>query len=274
MRWKCLGKGGLVASLVLAMTGAVAAEPLRIAGTGSGVALMRILAGAYRNANPGAETWTPESVGSSGAIRGLEAGKLDVGIILRPLKAGELPGGRSVEICRTALVFFTAASRSDVVLRRNDLNALFSSTLPPFPRGEIRPLMRPPSETSSVLLQGYFPETAAAVEQARQYRGAVLALTDQDAMDLVEGSTSLVAFGALTPILAEHRKLIVVPFDGHEASPENIVNGSYPYWVPMTLVVGPNTTVQAAGFIDFARSAAAAPILHANGCYPVVGSAR
>lgn len=257
-------RAGLVLMVVSLWVGGDArADTIRVAGTGSGLALVRALVDLYHASHPEADVWIPPSVGSSGAVKGLAMGKLDVGILLRPLKDGEVEGATSTEICRTPLVFFTNAERPDVTLGRKDLAPLFGGTLRAFGRGEVRPLLRDASDTGFILLVKQFPDLATVIEQARGIRGANLELSDQDAMDAAERSRSLVGFGTLAPLLAEHRRLIVVPF----------AEGGLPN-VPVVLALAPNPPQSARAFVDFAGSAAAAALLKANGCTPARGDGQ
>jgi phosphate transport system substrate-binding protein len=256
-----------VAASLLAMP--ARAETIRAAGTGIGIAMVRQLAEQYRREHPDTPIWVPESVGTTGAVKGLAAGKLDVGILARPLKPGELVGGASVPICRTPLVFYINAGRRDVSLTRRDLPALFANALPPFPGGEVRILLRPPSDTGFIRLLEAYPELTPAVTAARDARGAVLALTDQDAMDTVEASRTLLTFGAFAPLLAEKRKLIPVPLDGVTPDLERLER-SHPFpEIPLVLALPPTPTAQAKAFVDYARSPSASALLRANGCMPV-----
>ncbi|WP_068435290.1 PstS family phosphate ABC transporter substrate-binding protein [Magnetospirillum sp. XM-1] len=258
-----------VAASLLAMP--ARAETVRAAGTGIGIAMVRLLAEQYRRDHPDTPVWVPESVGTAGAVKGLATGKLDVGILARPLKAGEVEGGASVPICRTPLVFYINAERRDVALNRRDLPALFANALPPFPGGEVRVLLRPPSDTGFIRLLEAYPDLAPTVTAARDARGAVLALTDQEAMDAVETSRTLLTFGAFAPLLAEKRKLIAVPLDGVAPSLETLENGHRLPEVPLVLALPPSPSAQARAFVDYARSPAASSLLRASGCLPVTG---
>jgi phosphate transport system substrate-binding protein len=245
------------------------AGTVRVAGTGIGIGLIRLLAEQYQAEHPGEPLWIPESVGTSGAVKGLATGKLDIGILARPLKPGEVEGGVSIPICRTPLVFFTGARRKDVVLFRRDLSALFNNSLPAFPNGDVRALLRPPTDAGFIRLLEIFPDLAPAVDAARQLRGAVLALTDQEAMDMVESSRSLVAFGALTPLVAERRKLVAIPLDGMVPGAAALESGRYTHDVSLVLALPAKASPEARAFVEYARSPAAFPLLRANECLPV-----
>lgn len=242
----------------------VMAEPVRIGGSGSGLALTRALFEAFHRTHPQFELWMPDSVGTGGAIRGLEAGGFDIGVLLRPLGAGELPGGRAVEICRTPFVFFVSATRSDVRLGRDGLADLFLGQSP----YNLRPVLRPEQETNSNVLLGYFPGLAEPIRYARQQRGRVIVLTDRETMDVVEQSSSLIGAGAYAPLVAERRRLLPVPLDGVAPTLDNLASGRYPYASQILLAVGPTPAPAAMAFVAFATSPEAGPVLRENGCLP------
>lgn len=269
-----LGRLSIVLAAACVLAVPARAETVRAAGTGTGIAMVRLLAEAYGRDRPGTQVWVPGSVGTSGAVKGLAAGKLDIGIIARPLVEGEVEGAVSITLCRTPLVFFTNPGRRDVSLSRKDLPALFAATLPAFQDGEVRMLLRPANDISFVRLQEFFPELAPSVAAAREVRGANLAVSDQDSMDMVETSRSLVGFGALAPILAEKRKLVVVPLDGIQPGTETLESGGYSYGVDLILVLGRGASEAARAFIEFSRSEAGAGLMRANGCVPATAGGR
>lgn len=256
----------LSAFLLAGLCSPASAQNLRIGGTGMGLELVRGIADGFARQHTGVEIWMPESLGSGGGIKALAAGRLDVALSSRPLKEGEVKGGESVELCRTPWVFYSQASRSDVALTRADLPALFLSTLAPFVRGEVRMLFRPASESGFQYLEKTLPELKSAIEQGRQNRAVTEAITDQDAMLAVEQSRSMVGFGGLAPILAEKRKLHVVPLDG--VDPRQM-SEDYPHWSALYLLVGEDSSVQGRAFADYARSNQVRDLLRSNGCLPV-----
>lgn len=250
---------------VLGCVSPAVADELRIGGTGAGLALSQALGDAFKQQHPGVEIWIPESLGTSGGIKALAAGKLDLAVTARSLKAGEVENGESVALCRTPWVFFAHASRTDVGLTQADVVKLFDASLAPFSQGEVRPLLRPANESGFIYLEKVVPGLSQAIETARQNRGAVLAMTDQEAMSMVEVGPSLVGFGAMAPVLAEQRRLRVVPLDGLDPvrlSPD------YPYWADLYMAAGPGSSALARAFLDFLATETAAEVLRRNGCLP------
>lgn len=246
----------------------LAAQNLRIGGTGAGLELSRVLAEEFARKHAGTEIWIPESLGTSGGIKALAVGRLDVAVTMRPLKADEVEAGESIAFCRTPWTFFAHHGRSDIHLSQGDLMGLFQASLPPFAQGEVRPLLRPANETGFVYLQERFPELVPVIEAARQARGAVMVATDQDAMKAVEAGDSLVGFGSLAAIVTERRNLRTVPFDGRDALR---MAAEYPFWTTLYLAIGPNSSALGRAFAEFVGSPGAASILRANGCRVVEG---
>ena len=95
------------------------AETVRISGTGGAIGGMRLLAEAFRKAEPGVDVIILQSLGSSGGIRAVLAGKLDIGLSARPLSPEEMAQGpRQTAYARTAFVFAVNpdVKRSDATL--------------------------------------------------------------------------------------------------------------------------------------------------------------
>lgn len=244
------------------------AKDLRLGGSGVGLELTRILAEQFAKDRAGVTVSVAESLGTGGGIRALAAGKLDVAVIMRPLKTDEVAGGETLPLCRTPWTFYVNATRADVALTGADLPALFLSALPPFARGEVRPLLRPANETGFQYLEKAFPGLSAAVAAARENRAAVTEVTDQDAMSAVENGPALVGFGALAPMVAERRALRAVPLDGIDAA---TMSPAYPHWAEVYLALGAASSASSRAFAAFVASPAAQASLRANGCLPVTG---
>ena len=99
--------------------GPALAETVRISGTGGAIGGMRLLAEAFRKAEPGVDVIILPSLGSSGGIRAVLAGRLDIGLSARPLSPEEMAQGpRQTAYARTAFVFAVNpdVKRSDITL--------------------------------------------------------------------------------------------------------------------------------------------------------------
>ena len=82
---------------------------LVIAGSGSGLALLRGFVRRYQDAHPGARIEVPESIGTSGGLRALQGGAVDVALVSRPLTAAERAGVTVTPLARVLAAFATRA---------------------------------------------------------------------------------------------------------------------------------------------------------------------
>src|SRR5512141_304500 len=84
----------------------VAAETIRISGTGGAMETMRILGGAFRKKNPGIRVEMVSGMGSSGSIKAVLAGRLDIGLSGRTLSDEERgQGAVETSYAKTPFVF-------------------------------------------------------------------------------------------------------------------------------------------------------------------------
>ena len=146
-----LGIAVLVAGL-LTVANAATAATLRFGGTGSSLGMLHQVGGEYAAASGVAVEVVP-SLGSSGALQALAAGKLDVAVSARPLKPKEAAAGlRLVLVLRTPFVLATSHAQPQN-LRAADLPGIFASARPLWPDGTpIRIILRPHGETDTTLL--------------------------------------------------------------------------------------------------------------------------
>jgi phosphate transport system substrate-binding protein len=85
-----------------------AGETIRIGGTGSVLAAMRILGNELRKVEPDTQIEVLASLGTSGGIEALAEGVIDVGLAARRLKPDEIAKGVSEAACMTTALVFAA----------------------------------------------------------------------------------------------------------------------------------------------------------------------
>ena len=127
-------------------------------------------------------------------------------------------------------------------------------------------VFRPPSETGAGLLEAQFPGLAELFRQGRESRGAIVAYSDQEMMNIGERNVGSLVFGALAAIKAERRRLRPLSLDGVEPSAERIADGSYPMDFGLHTVLGPKSSDTARRFQEFTKSQEAAAILRSLDC--------
>jgi phosphate transport system substrate-binding protein len=243
------------------------AEQMKVGGTGAGLALMKILAEAFKKTEPGVEIAVLPSLGSSGGLRALAAGKIQMAVSARALKPKERDAGLSaVEIGRTPFVFAVGAANSAEEISLQQLVDIYAGKLTEWPNGErIRIVLRPKHDSDSALVRSLSPEMAAAKKQAEDRKGMLFAVTDQDNQDNLERMSGAIGATSLGQIIAEKRKLKPLVLDGIKPDIENLAAGRYPLSKSLFVVIGPNAADVVRRFRDFMRSSEGRDILRNAG---------
>jgi phosphate transport system substrate-binding protein len=241
---------------------ALAADTLTIGGTGSATELLRQVGAKFTTASEVKIDVIP-SLGSSGAIRALADGKLDIAVSARPLKPAEVAQGLSQTlVLRTAYVL--ATSHSDPKgFKASDFPKIFMDAKAVWADGTpLRIILRPRSETDTQLLADLFPGMDVAIEAARKRPEVPTAATDQDNAKLAEQTPGALIGISLAQIAAEHRKLHVVSLDNVEPTLANFESGVYRFSKKLYFVLRIQSTPEAQRFVKYLRSPQGISALH------------
>jgi ABC-type phosphate transport system substrate-binding protein len=160
---------------------AAAAEPaLRIGGTGSALGAARLLLDALTERNPQITGLVLPSVGTSGAIKAVAAGALDIGLTARPLKAAERDLGLIARpFGKTAVVFAGAADNPP---QRHPQREVIEITRKESRRGATAARSAHPAAPVGRRhrnLMRFLPRLAAAWREAAERRVVPVAYTDR-----------------------------------------------------------------------------------------------
>lgn len=251
---------------------AAAAETLSMGGVGWSLGVMRHLADAYTSRHPDVTIAIPPSVGSSGGIRTLLAGKFDASFSSRALTAEEkAQGAAAVPLFKTPFVLAVSTEvRGDVRLTKEEVVRAFDLAIPSWPDGTpLRVVFRPEGEAANGALKQHFPGIDKVLEEGRKRRGAVVLQTDQETMTQAERVPGTLVPAALAGILGEGRTLKPVAIDGLAPTVAALESGGYPMWMAMRVIVAPHTGEAARAFIEFSRSAEGRSILSRYGVLPI-----
>lgn len=248
---------------------ASAGEELRIGGTGGALAVMRKIASAFQRDNPGTAVTILPSLGSSGGIKAVLAGKLDLGLSSRPLDAGE-QGAVAREFGRTPFVFVVRRNNPASGFKLAEIENIYSGRVGNWPDGgRIRVVLRPSAEYDTTLLKSMSPEMDRAVTEALQREGMIVAITDQDSADAIEKIPGAVGTVTLGQLVSEDRPFKVLSLDGVRPGADALASGAYPYFKAYYLIMRPDAPRAAREFRDFLFSARGSGILSRCG-YRVV----
>jgi phosphate transport system substrate-binding protein len=243
------------------------ADTLRISGTGGAIGTIRILGEAFRKVHPDIQVDIVPGMGSSGAIKAVLAGRLDIGLCSRPATGEErAQGAVDTRYARTPFVFGVHRNVKRTGLTLASVVDIYAGKRSRWEdRGRVRLVLRPPTDSDISVLKKMSPEMNAAVEIALRREGMIVAQTDQDAADVIENTPG--AFGSITLalVLSEKRSIRVLDLNGITPSVRAIVDGSYPYTKTFCMVTGKNPSAAVLRFLEFMRSPAATAILARNG---------
>jgi len=234
---------------------------------------MRILGEAFRKSDPGVRVEILPGMGSSGSIKAVLAGRLDIGLSARALTDQERSEGvEEARYARTPLVFGVNRSLGMTGLTREGVAAIYSGKRDWENGKRIRLVLRPGKDSDIPVLKGISPSMSAAVDTALRREGMMVATTDQEAADAIEHVPG--AFGAttLSLLLSEKRAVRILSLDGVPPSVRTMSDRSYRYVKTFFMVTKKNPADPVLRFIDFVRSPVGSAILEENGQASVRGT--
>lgn len=259
----------VVGSLVLSPSGAFAApDVIKIGGTGAMMTLLKQLGDAFGRSTGVAVEVLP-SLGTSGGLRALSDGVIDVAATARPLTAEEVRKGlQPVLTGRTAFVLVTSHKAPGNV-GSADVVAMISSKQAAWPDGTpVRLIIRPRSDSDTLLMEESFPGADEAIEQARQMPENPIAASDSDNAGLAETLPGSIAGATYSQVVAEQRNLRFISVDGVVPTTDAIEQGKYPYKKLLHVVVRSNRGEAVERFVAFLRTPEALDIMRKTGLFP------
>ena len=248
----------IVMSMLLSAAPAIvrAEETIRINGSGSGLEMMRPLIDSYRKNQRGIAFVMEKPLGSSGAIKALAAGYLDIALTSKNLKPEDAASGLKVRhYGKTPLAIVTNVGNVKKDISTKELEDIYSGAIKQWPSGElVRPILRPNEDIDTKILQGLSHGMGEAITKANQQRGMITAITDPESNDAVAKTAGSIGASGLSGVLSVKGKLNVLSLNGIQPTPKNLANGSYPLVKEINFVVTEKLSAAAARFLDFVYS--------------------
>lgn len=257
-------------------TVALAEDVVRIGGAGSGLGVMKILATAFEKTHPGTRIRILPNLGSSGGIKALLHGAIDLAISSRTLKTEELKDGAvALECARTPFVFVVNNKVNKADLTTRELEMIYNGQMLKWPDGtRIRLIIRPAGDTDTMIVKNISKEMEQAVKASNSRPDMIIAVTDQEAADAVAKIPGALGGSTLVQIETEKHPLKTLSFNGITPTLDALAKGSYPLTKPLNLVTTTKTSPAALQFIQFVRSARGRAILVQSGALPTAGDKR
>lgn len=262
-------RAALFAAAVLALCGAgsVRAEEIKIGGNGGALATMQLLAQAYAKNHPETKITVLPSLGSSGGIKAVLSGAIQIAVSSRPLSDVEIKQGAvEIEYARTPFVFATSVTNKITGLTVPELVDIYNGKTDKWPDGiKIRLVLRPIGDSDSEMIKGISSEMREAKSRAEQRKGMLFTVTDHETADNIENVPGALGPSTLAQLLSEKRALKALKLNGVEPSTKSIADGSYPLYKRLFIVTSPRTPPSAQQFAAFVRSAPGREILRQTG---------
>lgn len=268
---------GICSALLLFTVGSVTpaqADTIKIGGTGVALSAMSVLTQEFRKANPDADLVVLPSIGSGGAIRGVQSGTLDVGISARPLKDSERgKGAEETEFARTPFVFVVPKKNAIAGFSEAELVDIYAGRRTTWPDGSrIRLIMRPADDSDAVMLKTKFsPAMAEAVKAAETRPGMLFAATDQEAAEMLDRTPGALGVLALGQVVGERLALNLLRFDGVQPSVTAAANGTYRHHKVLYLLTASDAKPTVQKFASFIQSTRGKELLGQLGFWTATG---
>lgn len=267
IRWMGRAIALAAALFTLSATSTAIAEEIKIGGTGNALGAMQLLGDAFGKQNPDMKVTVLPSLGSSGAIKAVPKGAIDIGLSSRPLTEDESKRGAiAVEYARTPLVFAAPATTRATNITTEQLVDIYSGKLLNWPDGSaLRPVLRQPGDDNTRQVRNISPALDSALSIAEQRPGMLFAMTDQEAVSKIENTSGALGVTTLALIISENRQVRALTLDGIEPTVTNAVSGSYPHYKRLFLITLSKPSAAVQRFIAFIQSPAGREILTQTG---------
>jgi len=249
-----------------------AAERFVVAGSGSNLPITGKLAESYMQRG-GIRIELPKSIGSSGAIKAVREGKIDLGLISRPLKDSEKAEGiKQLSYARIGIVLGVNRSVPDDNLTYQDLVEIFKGTKTSWQNGKmIVVLAREKGNSSNAVLAKEIPGFREALKESYVQNRWQIYYTDAEEAHAIHDtpySVGLTDTGSLSSLNLNIKPLQI---NGVPPSLENVQNGKYKLAKDLYFIYKEPLAEWAKTFLEFVYSEEGQAIIAMNGGIPLKG---
>jgi phosphate transport system substrate-binding protein len=254
--------------VLLALSAAARADTLTIGGSGGTLGLMRALAQAHE-AETGTRGVIVPSLGTSGGIRALGDGKIDIAALGRDLNQADRDRGLSIVLTMTTPFGLVTSVAHPPSVAPEVIASYLAEPRSRWPDGSpIRALLRPSGQSDYLVMFARFPGTEAAVQRLRERKDVPIATNDQENLDLAEAVPGSLTGTTLMQVLTERRSLRFIPINGILPSVEAVQAGVYQPVKPVYVAVRQPANAPVTAFAAFLATPRARAIQLANGTLP------
>lgn len=273
-----LAVGLLLATAVSAMgpwargwAGETSGRPLLFAGSGTNLAITRLLAEVFRRTHPEIQIEVPASIGSTGGIRAAAGRGIAVALTSRPLRDQERTLPLTLRpYARTAVVIGAHPSVADEGITFEDLVQIYKGMKSRWKDGrEIIVLTREPGDSGIEVLEHLIPGFKEAYADSQRAKRWATLFTDQEMNRTLAKTPHAIGLTDMGAITAERLPIKALRVNGALPTPEAVRSGRYSPVKTLGFVFRKDTLPAGAEvFLDFVRSKEGERVLMANGYLP------
>jgi len=252
---------------------ALAGEVIRVNGSGAALDMMTLLNDAYQKLHPETRIEMLKPLGSSGAIKALLAGALDLAVSSKTLLPEQVSlGAQSLEFGVTPLVIVTERSVHKTDITTRELEEIYRGTANKWPDGEpIRIVLRPQTDIDTAILRRLSPAMNSAVDTAQSRPGMVTAVTDPEANDMIAKMPGAIGSSALCSLLVAKPPLNALSLNGVTPRVSALADRSYPLSKDIRFITKGAPPPAVAAFLAFIYSARGRSIAEGAGVLVTAG---
>lgn len=244
---------------------------IRVGGSGTGTGIIKQLAGEFEKRNPGIKIAMAPSLGSSGGIKALLGGSLDIAMSARPLKDNEKSSGAATVFSgRTPFAFMVNRSVAKTGISTGELVAIYGLRQQNWPDGTpIRLILRPEGDSDTKLIQTISPDFSQALKTAISQPGMHIALTDQDSDKAIVRTQGALGGTTIAQFKCDKLNGTLLALNGVKPTVRNLKDGSYPLAKKqMVIVIPARSNPSIKKFISYITSPRAIRIWEKSGVIP------
>jgi phosphate transport system substrate-binding protein len=252
----------------------LATETISVNGSGSALDMMKPMIASFQKTNKDVLIAMDKPLGSSGAVKALLAGALDMVLSSKPLKPEEIAKGARLQLYgKTPLVFITEKNVRKTDITTKELEGIYNGKITTWPNGDpVRLVLRPIEDVDTKIISTLSPGMDSAMKTVRSRLGMIIAVTDPEAYTAVAKTAGGLGATGMTSIIAEKLPVSALTLNGISASPKNLASGAYGLSKEISIVTTPRTSPAAHRLIKFLLSPQGRAIAAKTGVYVTAGA--
>jgi phosphate transport system substrate-binding protein len=244
---------------------------LQIAGTGSSIPIVGLMAQQYMQIHPDRRVIVHDSIGSTGGIKAVRAGDIDIGLVSRPLKPEEKGEMQIFPLAETAVVVAVNAGMPESSISAADLKALYLGKKRAWKNGlPVVVIQREQGDSSHQAVNRLIEGFEKINLEARKREKWRVVFKDHLMIKALAGTAGAVGLTDAGQVHLSHSSLVkILDFEHVPPAVENLASGAYPLSKTLAFVVrSGESSALAMDFIHFTQGPAERAVLIEAGYLP------